>query len=45
MNTSLTAREVQKVFIDFFIQEEHKYMQSSSTVPLDDPTLLLPMLA
>jgi len=37
----LTSREVRKAFIDFFInKKEHKYVHSSSTIPLDDPTLL-----
>jgi alanyl-tRNA synthetase len=41
MNTSLTAKEIRKAFIDFFIQEKHhEYVHSSSTIPLDDPTLL-----
>lgn len=40
MNTSLTAKEVRKAFIDFFIQKQHEYVHSSSTIPLDDPTLL-----
>jgi len=41
MNTFLTAKEIRKAFIDFFIQEkQHEYVHSSSTVPLDDPTLL-----
>ena len=41
MNTSLTANEIRKAFINFFIQEKcHEYVHSSSTVPLDDPTLL-----
>jgi alanyl-tRNA synthetase len=41
MNTSLTAKEIRKAFIDFFIQKkQHEYVHSSSTIPLDDPTLL-----
>jgi alanyl-tRNA synthetase len=40
MDTSLTAKEVRKAFIDFFIQKKHEYVHSSSTIPLDDPTLL-----
>ena len=27
-------------FIEFFKKQEHTYVHSSSTVPLDDPTLL-----
>lgn len=40
MDTSLTASQIRKSFIDFFINKQHKYVHSSSTIPLDDPTLL-----
>ncbi|XP_069688012.1 alanine--tRNA ligase, cytoplasmic [Periplaneta americana] len=41
MNTSLTAKEIRKIFLDFFIEKKnHEYVHSSSTIPLDDPTLL-----
>eukprot|EP00092_Neocalanus_flemingeri_P029292 GFUD01031804.1.p1 GENE.GFUD01031804.1~~GFUD01031804.1.p1 ORF type:complete len:1403 (+),score=482.68 GFUD01031804.1:67-4275(+) len=41
MDRSLTAKEIRKTFLDFFIQKkEHIYVHSSSTIPLDDPTLL-----
>lgn len=41
MCSSLTAKEIRKSFMDFFIQKkEHEYVHSSSTIPLDDPTLL-----
>uniref|UniRef100_A0A8C9WGT0 alanine--tRNA ligase n=1 Tax=Scleropages formosus TaxID=113540 RepID=A0A8C9WGT0_SCLFO len=40
MDTSLTAAEIREKFIDFFRRHEHQYVHSSSTVPLDDPTLL-----
>jgi alanyl-tRNA synthetase len=40
MNTSLTANEIRSMFIDFFKEQEHIYVHSSSTIPLDDPTLL-----
>nr|XP_026487710.1 alanine--tRNA ligase, cytoplasmic [Vanessa tameamea] len=40
MNTSMTGSEIRKAFIDFFINKGHKYVHSSSTIPLDDPTLL-----
>lgn len=39
-NTSLTAKEVRSLFIDFFKEREHTYVHSSSTIPHDDPTLL-----
>ncbi|XP_063838853.1 alanine--tRNA ligase, cytoplasmic [Ostrinia nubilalis] len=40
MDTSMTGNEIRKTFIDFFIGKGHKYVHSSSTIPLDDPTLL-----
>ncbi|KAJ9583265.1 hypothetical protein L9F63_022398, partial [Diploptera punctata] len=40
MNSSLTAKEIRSAFIDFFKQKQHEYVHSSSTIPLDDPTLL-----
>lgn len=40
MDTQLTGNEIRKAFIDFFISKGHKYVHSSSTIPLDDPTLL-----
>uniref|UniRef100_A0A2C9JU01 Alanine--tRNA ligase n=1 Tax=Biomphalaria glabrata TaxID=6526 RepID=A0A2C9JU01_BIOGL len=36
----MNANEVRDSFIDFFKEKEHKYVHSSSTIPLDDPTLL-----
>ncbi|CAF0783313.1 unnamed protein product [Brachionus calyciflorus] len=37
----LPASEVRKKFIEFFTNKhEHLYVHSSSTIPLDDPTLL-----
>lgn len=38
--TSLTGNEVRAAYIDFFKQRDHIYVHSSSTIPLDDPTLL-----
>lgn len=40
MDTSLTANEIRRKFIEFFERNEHQYVHSSSTIPLDDPTLL-----
>ena len=34
------ANEIRKQFIDFFKKKEHKYIQSSSVCPQNDPTLL-----
>ena len=39
--TDLTAKEVRAKFIEFFQKKhDHLYVHSSSTIPLDDPTLL-----
>uniref|UniRef100_A0A8C5R8R2 Alanine--tRNA ligase n=1 Tax=Leptobrachium leishanense TaxID=445787 RepID=A0A8C5R8R2_9ANUR len=40
MATARTASEIRQRFIDFFKENEHTYVHSSATVPLDDPTLL-----
>ncbi|GBP64117.1 Alanine--tRNA ligase, cytoplasmic [Eumeta japonica] len=40
MDTSMTGNEIRKAFIDFFKSKDHQYVHSSSTIPLDDPTLL-----
>lgn len=41
MDTSkLTANDVRQLFLDFFKERDHLYVHSSSTIPLDDPTLL-----
>lgn len=40
MNPNLTAKEIRDIFIDFFKSKQHEYVHSSSTIPLDDPTLL-----
>lgn len=36
----MTADEIRTQFLEFFKKQEHTYVHSSSTVPLDDPTLL-----
>lgn len=37
----LTANEIRRQFIDFFVQKHgHTFVPSSSVVPLDDPTLM-----
>ncbi len=37
----LGVDDVRKSFVDFFVQKKsHTYVHSSSTIPLDDPTLL-----
>ncbi len=36
----LTSAQLRKSFIDFFVEKKHKFVPSSSVVPLDDPTLL-----
>lgn len=40
MDSSLTGSQIRRAFIDFFKEKEHIYVHSSSTIPLDDPTLL-----
>lgn len=40
MDSSLNAAQIREKFIDFFRRYEHQYVHSSSTIPLDDPTLL-----
>lgn len=40
METPLTASQIRQRFIDFFKENQHTYVHSSSTIPLDDPTLL-----
>uniref|UniRef100_A0A8C8ZWP5 alanine--tRNA ligase n=1 Tax=Prolemur simus TaxID=1328070 RepID=A0A8C8ZWP5_PROSS len=40
MDSPLTASEIRQRFIDFFKRNEHTYVHSSATIPLDDPTLL-----
>lgn len=37
---NITANEVRSLYMDFFKEHEHLYVHSSSTIPLDDPTLL-----
>ena len=36
----MKSTELRKLFIDFFLRKEHKFVRSSSVVPNDDPTLL-----
>jgi len=41
MDTSLSAKKIRQMFLDFFVKKyDHLYVHSSSTIPLDDPTLL-----
>ncbi|NXJ85810.1 SYAC protein, partial [Trogon melanurus] len=40
MEATLTASQIRQRFIDFFKANKHTYVHSSSTIPLDDPTLL-----
>jgi len=37
----MNAKDIRKKFIEFFEKKhQHLYVHSSSTIPLDDPTLL-----
>ena len=36
----LSASEIRDSFLTFFREKSHQYVHSSSTIPLDDPTLL-----
>ena len=43
MDASLTSQQVRQMFIDFHVNHpvyKHDFVRSSSTIPLDDPTLL-----
>merc|ERR1719468_467639 len=41
MDRNLKADAIRQIFMDFFMKKrEHTYVHSSSTIPLDDPTLL-----
>jgi alanyl-tRNA synthetase len=41
MDASLNTNQIRQQFMDYFIQKKgHIYVHSSSTIPLDDPTLL-----
>jgi alanyl-tRNA synthetase len=36
----LTAKELRQKYIDFFVSQGHKHIQSASLVPAEDPTVL-----
>ncbi|XP_002125465.2 alanine--tRNA ligase, cytoplasmic [Ciona intestinalis] len=41
MDTSLNSKQLRQMFLSFFQEKyAHTYIHSSSTIPLDDPTLL-----
>ena len=41
MDKTQTAKQIRQTFLDFFVKKyDHLYVHSSSTIPLDDPTLL-----
>lgn len=39
-STFMSGKDVRSAYIDFFKERNHVYHHSSSTIPLDDPTLL-----
>ncbi|XP_063358541.1 alanine--tRNA ligase, cytoplasmic [Cydia amplana] len=40
MDTSMTGSQIREKYLQFFKERGHRYVHSSSTIPLDDPTLL-----
>ena len=36
----MKSSDARKQFVDFFLDKEHRFVRSSSVVPVDDPTLL-----
>ncbi|XP_061707882.1 alanine--tRNA ligase, cytoplasmic [Cydia pomonella] len=40
MDTSMTGSQIREKYLQFFKDRGHRYVHSSSTIPLDDPTLL-----
>jgi len=40
MDASLTGKQIRQMFIDYFKEQAHTFVPSSSVVPHDDPTLL-----
>ena len=36
----MDSNKIRSTFIDFFKEKNHKFVRSSSVVPIDDPTLL-----
>jgi alanyl-tRNA synthetase len=40
---SMTSADIRQAFLDYFAQNQHTIVPSSSLVPADDPTLLFTM--
>ena len=40
MENKITAKELKKKFIDFFVEHDHKLLPSASLIPENDPTVL-----
>lgn len=40
MDSSLSGAAIRQKFLDYFQQQQHTFIPSSSTIPHDDPTLL-----
>ena len=40
MDHTLSSQQIRKIFIDYFLERQHDYIHTSSTIPHDNPTLL-----
>ena len=40
MDPTLTSKQIRDIFIQYFVERDHTFVRSSSTVPHDDPSLL-----
>ena len=40
MPDGMTSREIRRLFIEYFTERGHEYVESAPLIPRDDPTLL-----